>query len=156
MSSEWQKEALSRVTIFAGIDERSIDRFFTDSDFIERPANQVLINEDTQAEEIYIVLEGYLKVFLNLHNDPLELVEIGPGKIVGESSVIGIQNHSASVVTTTPVKLFVLTRKTLMRINAEDPVLFGQLILNIARELARRLSATNKIVLSFQQKARKA
>lgn len=145
------KEMLKHVTIFAGIRDDAFDRFFKVGDIITKPAGEVLIKEGTQAEEIYIVLEGNLKVILNLEEEPLELLEVKPGKIIGETSVIGIQQHSASVVTITDSKLFILSRKTLMLIHEEDPELFSHLILNIARELARRLYASNQVILKFQK-----
>lgn len=145
------KDQLKHVTIFAGIRDDALDKYFSSADVILKEAGDILIKEGTQAEEIYIVLKGRLKVVLNLDEEPLELLEICEGKIIGETAVIGIQHHSASVVALTETKLFVLSRKTLMLIHEEDPLLFSHLILNISRELARRLHASNKIILKFQK-----
>lgn len=145
------KELLKPVTIFAGIREDAFDRFFKEDDIITRNAGDILIREGTEAEEIYIVLEGRLKVVLNLDEEPLELLEVKQGKIIGETSVIGIQQHSASVIALSDTTLFILSRRTLMLIHEEDPELFSHLILNIARELARRLYASNQIILQFQK-----
>jgi len=152
MSLGHLKEILRKVTIFSGIDDDVFDRYFSEKDVSGIEAGTILIHEGGDADHIYILLEGRCKVVLNYDEEPLELLEVGPGKVVGEASVIGIQKHSATVIAITPVEYFILSRKTLLTIHNTDPELFGRLILNIARELARRLAASNRIILDLQMR----
>ena len=149
------KKILHSVTIFAGIGDDDFERYFKEDGITLKKRGEVLIKEGTNADEIYILLEGSLKVVLDLENEPLELLAIGPGKVVGEASVIGIQQHSASVVVTTDATLFTLSRKTLMQIHKENAELFGHLILNISRELARRLYASNQVIRKYRLSQRR-
>jgi CRP-like cAMP-binding protein len=66
--------------------------------------------------------------------------------------VIGIQNHSASAVAKEDTELSVLTRTMLMDIYDRDKNTFSMLILNIARELARRLHHTDQVLLHYGKK----
>jgi CRP-like cAMP-binding protein len=63
--------------------------------------------------------------------------------------VIGIQDHSASAVVIDQSVLLVLSRQILMTLFETDKGLFSLLILNIAREIARRLHHTDEILLHY-------
>jgi CRP/FNR family transcriptional regulator, cyclic AMP receptor protein len=88
-------------------------------------------------------------IVLSLEDEPIEIMEFGPGSCIGEASVIGIQAHSASAVVIEDATLMVLSRQVLMNLFEEDKALFSLLILNIARELARRLSHTDEVLLHY-------
>ncbi len=70
---------------------------------------------------------------------PFEIIELGRGASLGEASVIGIQPHSTTAVITEEATLMVLSRSLLHQLHTEDCQLFSLLILNMARELARRV-----------------
>lgn len=140
---------LKNVTIFAGLTDDNIRQIYNESSLLEGKVGDVLLQEGTPATEILIILRGRVTVVLNLQKNPLELREFGPGDCVGEASVIGIQNHSASVVVMQDATLVVLSRKILMELFEKDKGVFSLLILNIARELARRLHYTNDVLLQY-------
>jgi CRP-like cAMP-binding protein len=139
-------EILRNVTVFAGIDEQTV----------QFKAGERVVKENTPATEIYILLSGKLKIVLNADEEPLEIVELYPGHCVGEASVIGVQNHSATAVAEEDVHLLELSRKILMDISKYDKDLFSLLILNIARELARRLYHTDRLLLDVSRREKSA
>jgi CRP-like cAMP-binding protein len=140
---------LKKVTIFAGLSEDALKRILAESSFAEFAAGEVIIREGTQATDIFVVLEGRVKVVLGLGHEPLEMYEFGAGSCLGEVSVIGILDHSASVVAFEDTRVMGVSRKLLMRIGETDKETFALLILNIARELARRLHRTDHILLHY-------
>lgn len=142
-------EVLKKVTIFSGIDEGRLEQIYRGCDIIKRKAGDIIVEEDTDATEIFILLSGRVKIVLDINKDPIEIVELGPGSCMGEASVIGVQKHCASAILTEDSELLVLSRKVLMEIYAKDKELFALLILNIARELARRLYQTDKVLLKY-------
>jgi hypothetical protein len=66
--------------------------------------------------------------------------------------VIGIQPHQGAAIAVIDTQLIVLSRKSLMSIYASDKELFSILILNIAREVCRRLYASDNIFLHYLSK----
>ena len=54
------KDQLKHVTIFAGIRDDALDKYFSSADVILKEAGDILIKEGAQSEEIYIVLKGHL------------------------------------------------------------------------------------------------
>ena len=89
-----------------------------------------------------------------MEDEPIELMQCGPGSCIGEASVIGIQMHSASAVIVEDAVLMVLRRQILMQLFEDNKALFSLLILNIARELARRLHHTDEVLLHYGKEGR--
>lgn len=140
---------LKKVTIFSGIDEDKLKQIYSECDVIKEKAGTMIVEEETDATEIFILLTGRVKIVLDIKRDPIEIVKLDPGSCMGEASVIGVQKHCASAILTEDSELLVLSRKVLMDIYAKDKELFSMLILNIARELARRLYQTDKVLLKY-------
>jgi CRP/FNR family transcriptional regulator, cyclic AMP receptor protein len=140
---------LKQVTIFAGLNDEGLARIAHDGHVKRYAKEEVLIAQGTPATDILIVLEGRVKVVLDLEHEPLELFEFGPGNCLGETSVVGILDHSASVVAVEDTSVLVFSRSLLMDILNDDKEFFALLILNIARELARRLHRTDEILLHY-------
>ena len=61
-------------------------------------------------------------------------------------------NNTASFVAAEDSELIVLSRRALNQLRREDPHLFCILIMNLARELARKLQFTDEILLKHEHK----
>ncbi len=140
---------LQSVTIFSGFSEAQIREICCRCSIIDAEVGYVLLEEKMPATEIFILLNGKVTIVINLKSDPFEVIEFGPGHCIGEASVIGIQDHSASAVVMEDATLLVLSRQVLMDLFNSDKGLFALLILNIARELARRLHRTDQILFHY-------
>jgi CRP-like cAMP-binding protein len=140
---------LERVSIFGGLTEQELCEIYRNCDILSFKQGEVIIREKTPATEIYIILSGNVQVVLGLDENPMEIAVFGPGECIGETSVIGVLNHSASVISMTDTALLVLTRKHLTEIFHHDKNLFAFIVLNIARELARRLHRTDQILQQY-------
>jgi CRP-like cAMP-binding protein len=148
-------EMLKHVTVFAGIDEEKLLRLCDRCRMVSFKAGEKVITEGTISSEIYIILQGRLRIVLNADTEPLEILELRPGHCVGEASVIGVQCHSASVIAIEDVQLLEFSRQLLMDMADNDKDMFSLIILNIARELARRLYNTDKILLKLARQREK-
>ncbi|MDG5816690.1 cyclic nucleotide-binding domain-containing protein [Chitinispirillales bacterium ANBcel5] len=145
---------LKDVTIFAGLSKEAICSIYDSCDIVEACIGEVLLKEGAPATDIFILLRGRVSMVLNTAGQSLEIGDFGPGNCIGEASVIGIQNHSASAVVMEDATLLVLSRKLLMDLFQSDLNLFSLLILNIAREIARRLHHSDEILLHYGQRMR--
>ena len=82
-------------------------------------------------------------------NDVLELIEFGVGDCFGESSLIGIQAHAVSAIATEKTTLIVLSGKALYSLYETNPRIYALILLNIAREISRRLSQADDVLLHY-------
>ena len=142
-------ETLGQVTIFSGFTRDDLMNVCTNCTLVEAHIGEIILEEGAPATEILILLKGHVAIALNMKEEPIELMQCGPGSCIGEASVIGIQMHSASAVVVEDATLMVLRRQVLMQLFEDDKALFSLLILNIARELARRLHHTDEVLLHY-------
>jgi CRP-like cAMP-binding protein len=61
--------------------------------------------------------------------------------------MLSMINHTASFVAAEPSELIVLSRRALNQLRKDDADLFCRLILNLARDLARKLQYTDEMLL---------
>ncbi len=142
---------LKNVTVFSGVDEKSLRMICDRCEVLSYDSGTIIIEENTPATEIFILLKGSVAIVLGLPDEPFELLRFGCGNCLGEASVIGIQKHSASAITVERSTLLVLSRSVLMEVFEIDKALFSLLILNIARELARRLHHSNELIMKYRK-----
>ena len=146
---------IKNVTIFSGFSDSQVRVIFENCTIVDVKIGEIILLEATPATEIFIILSGKITIVLGLKSDdPIVLSEFGSGNCIGEASVIGIQDHSASAVVTEDATLLVLSRQVLMKKFLIQINLFSLLILNIAREIARRLHHTDEILLHYGKKDR--
>lgn len=104
------------------------------------PKNTVLVQEGDTSDQLYLIVEGRLKVFLADADGKEIIVDLlGPGRYFGEMALDG-QPRSASVMTLEPAQLVVVQAETFKRHLREDPQTGFELILDLigrSRHLTR-------------------
>jgi len=140
---------LNKITIFAGLSDSQLNKLFKLLSSVSYKANETVFEQGDEPGHIYIVKKGSVKLVIWEEQIPLELMVFEEGHCFGEASVIGIQRHQGTVIAITNTELIVLSRKALMSIYDSDKELFSILILNIAREVCRRLYASDDVLLHY-------
>ncbi len=104
-----------------------------------------MLREDAFGNALYIIAEGSVEVVKNL-DQPNEtvLAELTALNFFGEMCIIEAVAHAASIrVVRTPTTLFEIHASDLYRLFLKFPDQYAILILNIAREMSRRLRKIN-------------
>ena len=140
---------LNKISIFAGLSDKQLQFLFQLLKQVSYSAGEIIFEEGQEPSYIYIVQSGKVKLVADKQGTPLELIVFDEGRCFGESSVIGIQRHTASAIAAEDTNLIVLSREALLSIYKSNLELFSILILNIAREACRRLHSSNKILLHY-------
>lgn len=143
---------LNQISILGGLSEEELLRIIPLLEKVSYDKDEVIFYEGDEPSYIYIIESGRVKIVADMNNEPLELIEFSTGECFGETSVIGIQPHTASALSLTKTELIVLSRKTLWSLFKNDKELFSRLLLNIAREACRRLHKTDEILLHYVHK----
>ncbi len=142
---------VEKISLFGGIEKAVIKKIFNHCEQVEKETGDLLFHENDPATEIFIIIKGKIKLIHDIDETPYELIELLPGASLGETSVIGIQPHGSSAVVTESTSLLVLSRQLLNNLHEQEPEIFTLLILNIARELARRLHKNRRILQQIKQ-----
>jgi CRP-like cAMP-binding protein len=141
---------LQGTPIFGGLEAEALK--LVASHLLRRvlPAGSLVLSEGEAAREMYVVESGLAEV--RVHRSPpdegdVHLATLKAGDCFGEMSLLDIQSRSASVTTRAETSLLVLRYRELLVIRNADAETFTFLVMNIAREVSRRLRASQRLLL---------
>jgi CRP-like cAMP-binding protein len=147
VSSPDLKTFLVSTPFFGGLSDASLNLLV--SMLVERrfDVGEPVILEGEPGRSMYIVHAGELAVSkLVKSGRVIRMAGLGPGDFFGEMTLIEMQNRSATVVAESPTVLYELTAPKLYAYYKADIHAYVLVMLNINRELCRRLRrADNRI-----------
>lgn len=140
-------ELLPKISLLGGIPREDID-FLTDK-LEERNygVGETIFEEGGPPEDYYLILEGEVDISIAGRI----VGKIGPGMLFGAGAPIGIQKQLITATAHTDLVLAVIPKMTLFLLEEEKPILFGRIILNVARDLARHLQTLKEIMLTSKE-----
>ncbi|MEZ4394562.1 MAG: cyclic nucleotide-binding domain-containing protein [Polyangiales bacterium] len=143
-------EQLADVGLFGGLSEEVLRDLAGSLDASLYDPGAVVMREGEQAREMFVVISGELEVLRRSRGGTEGRVAmLGPGSWVGEMSIVDVQPRSATVRTLAPSILLRITGEDLERLYRKDMRAYLLLVLNIARELSRRLRVADGMIAGF-------
>ena len=140
---------LNKISVFGGLNKNQIYEICKLLKTVKYGEGEFIYKRGDAPSHIYIIKQGEVKMMIDNEDVLLELISFKQGDCFGETSVIGIQSHSSSALAVKPTELIVLKPKILSDLFEADKELFGMLVLNIARETARRLHQSNEALVQY-------
>lgn len=108
--------------------------------------NTVIVSKGDETSSLYIVLEGTLNAFIDdEQGKELVLSKIETGESFGELSLLSRSSRSASVISTSPCQLAVISKSTFMECLKKNP----SIALNIIQSLINRVHNLTENVSSL-------
>jgi CRP/FNR family cyclic AMP-dependent transcriptional regulator len=140
---------LAQIAIFGGATESQQAEIFRRLEAGVVQKGQHVFHKGDAPSHIYIVRSG--KIELLIPDDDLTILKkkLGVGECFGHVALMGMQQHAVSAVASEDSEIIVLSKRALYQLRQEDAELFALLIINIAREMARRLKFTDEMLLDF-------
>ncbi len=145
---------ISQLRIFGGVTDTQRETLFRHLELWKVPTGEVIFHKGDEPLHIHIVKSG--KIDLQIHEGDVVIHkhELNVGECFGEASLMSMHKHTSTAVAAEESELIVLSRRALIELNREDVKLFALLMMNLARELARRLYLTDQMLLeATKQKA---
>ena len=135
--SEQMKEliALKQVPLFSTLtlDQlAAIDRLMVTRHYVK---GETIFRKGDAGAELYVVLEGEIRIHLDAAGRELTLARHGTGTVVGEMSVFDEQPRSASAQATVDTTVRVLRRDRLHAIVNEHPEVLLEFVKNLSHRL---------------------
>ncbi len=136
---------MRRVALFEGLSDDAIAHLAVCAAERGFKVREIIVREGEPGSEMFIIGTGTLEVTKGLgHPDESVLASLGTGGFFGEMCLVESVQRSASVRAASDGVLYALTAKDLAGLFKEQPAQFGLLMLNLARDLSRRLRAMNE------------
>ena len=140
---------LSEIAIFGGFQEHELHgilKYLEESVFKE---GEAVFQRGDDPTHIYIVKKGEIDLLIDAQEVRVKKKTLVAGDCFGEASLMAMHPHTATAIAVEESEVMVLSRQALMQLQKQDSKLFSLLMMNIARELARRLELTDEILLHY-------
>ncbi len=145
-------------SLFGGLDDCELDEIrhhFTERSY--KPGENIL-TEGEPNNSLFFIINGDVSI-IKENNDPdhpgaksgnkVLLTRMHTGDTFGEMELIDIQPCAATVRADTETTVYTFTNLDLYQLSKWNQKTFSMIIMNLAREISRRLRATNTL-LSYE------
>lgn len=140
-------EFLGQIPIFGGLSPQFLQWIIDAGSVGDVAAGAQVISEGEPARSVFVLCEGELEISKRgKHGSEVRLAVLHAGDCLGEMSLIDIQPRSATVRALTPAVLFRLSHAEIGKLYHLHPEVYTLLVLNIAREISRRLRLADKLL----------
>ncbi len=139
---------LAQLRIFGGVTDPQLATIFQKLELWILPAGEVVFHKGDEPRHIHVVKSGKIDLQLTENEVVLHKHELQVGECFGEASLMSMHRHTSTAIAAVDSEILVLSRKALIDLKHEDLALFALLMMNLARELARRLYITDQMLLA--------
>jgi PPM family protein phosphatase len=134
-----KREVLAKMPLFARLSERELLRVMQAVEVRGYADGENVINEGDKGDELFIVLEGQVKIV----RGGATLTHLGPGEHVGEMALIRSVPRSATVSAEGPAELIAIRRADFFEILRKEHELAVKMLWQFLGVLADRLDQTS-------------
>ena len=144
-------EILRDIGLFGGLDDDSLQLLARELPSQTVEAGQIIVEEGDTTREMFVIIGGELEVVKRgPRGGEFRVALFGPGDWFGEMSILDVQPRSATVRAVAPTMLLSITNEHVDRLlYRRNLKAYSLLLMNIARELSRRLRVADGILGQF-------
>jgi CRP-like cAMP-binding protein len=126
--------------MFANIEPSKLKLLAFTSERMAFKDGDVLFRQGEQGDSAYVIIGGEADVIVDTPKGPLTVAKLKRNDIVGEIAILCDVPRTATVKAASKLEAMVIAKDLFFRLIMEFP----QMAVEIMRELARRLDATNR------------
>ena len=141
---------LREVGLFGALSDEFLEHLVSTLSVLRVMVGDTIFREGDPAREMYVVLEGEIEVLKKSRRGRETRVAIlGPNDTFGEMSIIDMQPRSATVRALGSARLLRISTEEMDALYRYDLKSYTLIVLNIARDLSRRLRVTDGLLAAF-------
>lgn len=140
-------DALREIGLFGALSDEVLEYLVKALPVIVVNPGESVFREGDQAREMFVVLDGECEVLKRgKRGIEARVALLGPGDWFGEMSILDVQPRSATVMALAPSRLIRIGAESLDQLYRRDLKAYALIVLNIARELSRRLRVADGLI----------
>ena len=134
-----------KYSLFGGLLEEQIENIIPLMEQENFAPDEMIITEGKPNDKVYFIIKGQVAVT----KKETQLARFSEGDAFGEMEVLDVMPAVASIKAVTPVTMMSMSNQKLRAIYNKDIKAFSLIIMNLARDMSRRLRKTDeKLALS--------
>ena len=143
-------DELSSVGLFAALPESALRHLAETLTLLTPAPGDTVFTEGDEARDMYVVIDGEIEVLKrSRRGSNARVAMLGPGDWFGEMSILDVQPRSATVRALAPTRMLRINTADLDSLYRFDLRAYSLIVLNLARELSRRLRVADGIIADF-------
>ncbi len=144
-------QRLREVGLFGGLDDETLSVLARELPQLRVQVAERVVSEGDPARDMYVVLDGELEVLKkSASGGEVRVALLGPSGWFGEMSILDVQPRSATVRATAPSRLLRISAESVDKLlYRRDLKAYSLFVMNVARELSRRLRVADGIIAQF-------
>ena len=139
--------------LFGGVDDQAMQKIMPLMRERDFAAGEVIVQEGEDGDSLFVICSGSVEV---LKASPeaagvfgKRIAVLTVGDVFGEMELIDMQRRSATVRALESVSTLALSNGDLLHIYEFDPPTFTLIVMNLARELSRRLRSIDDLAARY-------
>jgi CRP/FNR family cyclic AMP-dependent transcriptional regulator len=138
---------LREVGVFGALSDEVLGHLASTLQQRRVPPGTTLFQEGDAGNDMFVVLDGEVEIIKRSRRGrPQRVAILGPNDTCGEMTIIDVQPRSATVRTLAPSLLLRVASEDLDGLYRYDIKSYAIVVLNVARDLSRRLRVTDGIL----------
>jgi CRP-like cAMP-binding protein len=138
---------LREIGLFGGLSDEILRELANSLERIDLQPGSTAFREGESGRDMFLLLDGEMEVLKHSKRDLEARVAIlGPGDWFGEMSILDVMPRSATVRALAPSRLIRITAHDLDTLYRRDLKSYSLMVLNIAREMSRRLRVADGLL----------
>lgn len=139
---------LKEIGLFGALSDETLEQLAAELPVLTFDVGRRVVEEGDTARDMFVVIDGELEVLKRSRiGNEVRVAMLGPSNWFGEMSILDVQPRSASVRAVAPSRLMRITAEDVERLlYRRDVKAYALFVMNIARELSRRLRVADGIL----------
>jgi CRP-like cAMP-binding protein len=138
---------LSRISVWGGFTSEQQAKIYNRLEVGTFKKGEYVFRKGDQPTHIYIVKSGKIDLLASDQDVSIRKDTVETGGSFGIASLMAMQPQMITAIATEDSEVMVLSRQALLGLRHEDIELFALLMMNVAREIARRLKSADDMLL---------
>jgi CRP/FNR family transcriptional regulator, cyclic AMP receptor protein len=126
-------ELLKKVPLFAGCSKSELRELALVADEIDLREGRTLVREDAAGREFFVLIEGTVRV----SRKGRKLNDLGPGDWFGEIALLTNTPRTATVTSTSPLRVLVITDRAFRNVVERMPTIALKVLATVGERLEK-------------------
>lgn len=138
---------LREIGLFGGLGDDILETFVANLARVQLAPGEDVIREGEPGRDLFVILSGEIEVLrLSKRGHETRMARLGPGDWFGEMSILDVLPRSSTMRVIAPAELLRFGAQDLDALYRRDLRSYSLLVLNVAREISRRLRVADGLL----------